>query len=323
MIRSITAGVIAVLLAVCGGASAAKPARVAFLGAESPSTSRHFLEAFRVGLRERGYVEGRDIVIEERWAEGRSERFPDLAAEMVRLNVDVIVAVSTPAALAAKSATTVIPIVFIASDPLGSGVVSGLARPGGNMTGVSLALGLEFTGKWLELLREVIPRLSDVAVLWNPDNPANTGYLNALQTAAQQLRVKLKPVGVREPGQIEGAFAAMAAARAQALVVLPDPLTVRYRDTIVARAAKARLPAMYGFREFVNAGGLMAYGSSVSEICRRAATYVDKILKGAKPGDLPVEQPTSFQFVINLKAARALKLAIPPSLLQRADEVIQ
>jgi putative ABC transport system substrate-binding protein len=302
---------------------AANLSRIAFLGAESPSTSRHFLDAFRQGLRDLGYVEGQNITLEERWAEGRNERFPDLVAELVRLKVHVILAISAPAALAAKNGTHTIPIVFIAGDPFGSGLVSSLARPGGNITGMSLALGEEFTGKWLELLREAMPNASQVTVLWNPANPANVGYLQALQVAAQRLGVTLQPQGVQDPSQFDSAFAAMATARAQALIVFTDPLTVRYRDQIVDLAAKHRLPAMYGFREFVDAGGLMAYGSNVPFMCRRAATYVDKILKGAKPADLPVEQPTTFELVINLKTAQALGLIIPPTLLFQADEVLR
>jgi putative tryptophan/tyrosine transport system substrate-binding protein len=297
--------------------------RIAFLGAESPATSQHFLDAFREGLRDLGYVEGQNITIEARWAEGRNERFPDLVAELVQLRVHVLLAISTPAALAAKQGTQTIPIVFIASEPFGSGIVASLARPGGNMTGLSLALGEEFAGKWLELLREAIPHASQVAILWNPANPANVEYLKALQVSAQRLGVTLEPQGVQDPNQFESVFAAMATARAQALIVLTDPLTVRYRDQIVELAAKDRLPAMYGFREFVDAGGFMAYGSNVSYICRRAAVYVDKILKGAKPGDLPVEQPTQFELVLNLKTAQALGLTLPPSLLFQADEVIR
>jgi putative ABC transport system substrate-binding protein len=297
--------------------------RVAFLGAESPATSGHFLDAFRQGLRDLGYIEGQTITIEARWAEGRSERFPDLVAELVRLNVHVMLAISTPAALAAKQGTHTTPVVFIASEPLGAGLVAGLAQPGGNLTGIALALGEAFAGKWLELLQEAMPHASPVAILWNPANPANVGYLQTLQDAAQRLGVMLHPQGVRDPSQFASAFAAMATARAQALIVVPDPLTVRYRGQIVELAATHRLPAMYGFREFVHAGGLMAYGSNVSVLCRRAAVYVDKILKGTKPGDLPVEQFTQFELIINLKTAQALGLTIPPTLLFQADEVIR
>jgi putative tryptophan/tyrosine transport system substrate-binding protein len=285
--------------------------------------SRHFLDAFRQGLRELGYIEGQTITLEARWADGHHERSPALVAELVRLQVHVLLAISTPAALAAKQEMPAIPIVFIAGEPLSSGVVDSLARPGGNLTGLSLALGEEFAGKWLELLREALPTVSQVAILWHPANPTNAAYMTVLQGSAHRLGVTLHPQGVQDPSHFDSAFAAMATARAQALLVLPDPLTVRYRDQIVALAAVHRLPAMYGFREFVDAGGLMAYGSSLPAMCRRAATYVDKILKGAKPADLPVEQPTTFELVINLKTTQELGLTIPPSLLFQADEVIR
>jgi putative ABC transport system substrate-binding protein len=297
--------------------------RVAFLGAESASTNQHFLDAFRQGMRELGYVDGQNITLEERWAEGRSERFPELIGELVRLKASVIVTVSQPAALAAKNGTTTIPIVFIAGDPVGSGLVPSLARPGGNLTGLSIFLGDEFSGKWLQLLKEAVPKASRVAVLWNPANPLNAAYLTVLRGVAQKLGVKLQPEEVRDPSQFDNAFASMSAKRAQALVVAIDPLTVRYRGRIAELAAKNRLPAMYGFREFADAGGLMAYGANLPYLCRRAAIYVDKILKGAKPGDLPVEQPTNFELVVNLKTAKALGLTIPPSVLLRADHVIE
>jgi putative ABC transport system substrate-binding protein len=297
--------------------------RVAFLGAESPSTSQHFLDAFRQGLREHGYVDGQNITLEERWADGRSERFPELIRDLVRLKMSVILAISTPAAQAARNGTTTIPVVFIASDPLSSGLIPSLARPGGNLTGLSIYLSSEFSGKWLELLREAVPKVSKVAVLVNPTNPATAGYMTGLRGAAQKLGVTLLPQEVRDPGQFDGAFATIAAERAQALVVVVDPLTVRYRGRIAELAMKNRLPAMYGFREFVDAGGLIAYGVNISYLCRRAAVYVDKILKGAKPGDLPVEQSAQFELVINLKTAKALGLTIPPSLLLRADEVTE
>ena len=324
--RTFLAGTGAVLLAapvaVEGQAPIARP-RVAFPGAESPSTNQHFFDAFRQGLREHGYVDGQNVTLEERWAEGRNERFPEIIGELIRLKASVIMAISAPAAAAAKNATTTIPIVFVTGDPLGSGLIRSFARPGGNLTGLSISLGEEFSGKWLELLKEAVPRISRVAVLYNPTNPANAAYLAVLRSVAQKRGVKLQPTGVQDPGGFDGAFASISTARAQALVVVIDPLTVRYRGRIAELAAKNRLPAMYGFREFAEAGGLMAYGANVAELCRRAATYVDKILKGAKPGDLPVEQPTKFEFVVNLKTAKALGLTIPPALLGRADEVIQ
>jgi putative ABC transport system substrate-binding protein len=299
------------------------PWRIGFLGAESPAMSRHLLDAFRHGLQDLGYVESRNITIETRWAEGHHDRFPALVAELVRLKVHVLLTISTPAALTAKQATPAIPIVFIGGEPLSSGVVGSLARPGGNLTGMSLALGEAFAGKWLELLREAIPTVSQVAILWHPANPANVAYVNELQVSAQRLGVTLHPQGVQDPSQLANAFAAMATGQAQALIVLTDPLTVRYRDQIVALAATHQLPAMYGFREFVDAGGLMAYGSSMPAMCRRAATYVEKILKGATPGNLPMEQPTTFELVINLKTAQARGLTIPPTLLFQADEVLR
>jgi putative ABC transport system substrate-binding protein len=297
--------------------------RVGFVGAESPSTNQHFLDAFRHGMREHGYVDGQNVTIEAKWAEGRSERFPELIGELVRRGMRVIVTVSLPAALAAKNLTTATPIVFIASDPLGAGLVTGLARPGGNVTGFSLFLGEDFSSKWLELLKELIPKVSRVGVLLNRANPATVGYLRVLQGTAKNLGIRLQIQDVRDPGQFDSVFAAMVAERTQALVVVVDPLTVRYRARIVELAAKARLPAMHGFREFADAGGLMAYGVNVAHLCRRAAIYVDRILKGSNPGDLPVEQPTTFEFVINLKTAKALGLTIPPSLLARADHVIE
>jgi putative ABC transport system substrate-binding protein len=299
------------------------PSRVGFLGAESLSTNQHFLDAFRLGLQEHGYVEGQNIILDTHWAEGHSERFPGLIGELVRLKASVILTVSLPAALAAKKATTTIPIVFIASDPLGTGLVSSLARPGGNLTGLSLFLGEEFSAKWLELLKEVLPKISRVAVLLNPANPASASYLTVLRGAAQKLGVQLLPREIRDPRQLESVFATMVAERAEAIVVVVDPLTVRHRGQIVELAAKHRLPAVYGFREFVDAGGLMAYGVNVPYLCRRAARFVDKILKGTKPGDLPVEQPTEFELIVNLKTAKALGLPIPRSVQLRADHVLE
>ena len=223
----------------------------------------------------------------------------------------------------AKSATTTVPIVFIASDPLGSGLVSSLARPAGNLTGFSLALGDEFSSKWLELLKEAVPSISRVAVLWNPVNPASSHYVTVLQDAAEKLGVRVQPQAVSDPDQFNGAFATIVAERAQALIVVVDAVTARYRERVVELAMKSRLPAMYGFREFVDAGGLIAYGVNVPYLCRRAAVYVDKIIKGAKPAELPVEQPTRFELVINVKTAKALGLTVPDNLLALADEVIE
>ena len=324
-------------LALLGGTAAARPfaARaqqapgltthptVAFIGAESASTNRHFFDAFRQGMREHGYIDGRNVTLLERWAEGRSERFPEIVAELLGLNVNIILAVSLPAALAAKSRTATTPVVFIASDPLGAGLVASLARPAGNLTGFSLFLGDDFSSKWLELLKEAVPNALRVAVIWNPVNPANFHYVTVLRGAAEKLGVVLQLQPVSEPDQFEAAFQSMVARVAQALIVVVDPLTVRYRDRIVELANSARLPAMYGFREFADAGGLIAYAVNVPYLCRRAAVYVDKIIKGAKPADLPVEQPTRFEFIVNLKTAKALSLELPPMLVARADEVIE
>jgi putative tryptophan/tyrosine transport system substrate-binding protein len=297
--------------------------RVAFLGAESAATNQHFFDAFREGMREHGYIDGQNVTFLERWAEGRSERFPELIEELISLKADVIFVLSLPAALAAKSATTTVPIVFIASDPLGSGLVSSLARPAGNLTGLSLALGDEFSSKWLELLKEAVPNVTRVAVLWNPVNPATSHYVTVLRDAAEKLGVRLQLQAVSDPDQFTGAFATIVAERAQALIAVVDPVTARYRERVVELAKRNRLPAMYGFREFVDAGGLIAYGVNVPHLCRRAAVYVDKIIKGAQPSDLPVEQPTRFELVINVKTAKAIGLEIPDKLLALADEVIE
>jgi putative ABC transport system substrate-binding protein len=296
---------------------------IGFLGAESASTNRHFFDAFQQGMREFGYLDGKNITFVERWAEGRRERFPELIGELLSLKVSIILAVSAPAALAAKHGTSTTPIVFIASDPRGTGLVSSLARPGGNLTGFSLFLGDEFSSKWLELLKEAVSNISRVALLWNPTNPASEHYVTVLRGAAEKLGVVLHLQPVNDQHQFEHAFTAIVAAQAQALVVVVDPLTVRYRARIAELAMTNRLPAMYGFREFVDAGGLIAYGVNVPYLCRRAAVYVDKIIKGATPAELPVEQPTKFEMVINLKTAKALGLEVPPTLLARADEVIE
>ena len=281
------------------------------------------LDAFRQGLRELGYVEGRNMRIEYRSADGRSERFPDLAAELVRLKVDVILTRGTPAVMAAKNATGTIPVVMAASgDPVLSGVVSSLARPGGNVTGLS-AVVVEVSGKRLELIREVAPGVSRVAALFNMSNPNDALQWKEIETAAPSLRVQLQLLDVRKPSDFAGAFDAAVKGRAGALVVGLDALTWANHRPIVDLAAKHRLPAIYGGREFVNAGGLIAYGVSYPHLYHRAANFVDKILKGAKPADLPVEQPSKFELVINLKTAKALGLTIPQSLLARADQVIE
>ena len=279
--------------------------------------------AFIQGLRELGYVEGQNITIEWRVSEGKYERLPDLAAELVRLKVDVIVAPAAQNPLAAKQATRTIPIVMTGTgDPVGSGLVASLARPGGNVTGLS-TLTPEIVGKQLELLKEIVPRVSRVAVLWNPTNPSHPLLLGEAKVAARSLGVQLQIPEARGPDEFEGAFAAMTRERAGALLVLTDGMFLLHQRRIMDLVATSRLPAMYGLRRQVDAGGLMAYGPSLRDSFRRAATYVDKILKGTKPGDLPVEQPTKFELVINLKTAKALGLTIPQSILIRADEVIR
>ena len=299
-----------------------KVPRIGFLFYGSPGPSPE-LDAFRQGLRELGCIEGQNIAIEVRFASGRVERLPELAAELVRLKPDVIVTPGTPASVAAKQATSTIPIVFAGvADAVGAGLVANFARPGGNITGLT-GISAELGGKRLELLKEVTPKASRVAVLYNPADRSNVLVLKELQESAPALRLTLQPLGVRGPGEFEGAFVAMSRKRAHALFGAAGILTTEHRKAIVDLAAKSRIPAMWGERQFVVAGGLMSYAVNFYDQVRRAATYVDKILKGAKPADLPVEQPTKFELVINLKTAKALGLTIPPSLLQRADQVIQ
>jgi putative ABC transport system substrate-binding protein len=302
----------------------AKVPRIGWLGANL-AAAPHLHEAFRQGLRELGYVEGRNLVIEYRDAEGKYDRLPALAAELVALKVDVIVAPTTPAALAAKQATRTLPIVFVAADPVGSGLVTSLARPGGNVTGLS-SLAPELVGKCLEQLTQAVPGVSRVAVLWQPGafgERMEKDMLKAADVAARALGARLQFVEARGPENFDRAFSNMTRARAGALTVLPSTMFVIERRRLVDLAAKNRLPALYSAREFVDAGGLMAYGANFADSYRRAAAYVDKILKGAKPGDLPVEQPTKFELVINLKTAKALGLTIPQSVLGRADQLIE
>jgi putative ABC transport system substrate-binding protein len=305
---------------------AAKIARIGYL-ATNLAGLPHLHEAFRQGLRDLGYVEGRNVVIEYRDAEGKLERLPALAAELVALKVDVIVAAAgTLPALAAKQATKTLPIVFIGvGDPVTSGLVTSLARPGGNVTGLS-SLSPELVGKWLELLKQAAPGVSRVAFLWQPGavgEQTGKDILKEAEVAARALGVQLQVVEARGPADIDRAFSDVTRARAGALTVLSTPMFSSKRRRLVDLAAKNRLPALFSFREYVDAGGLMSYGPNLADLFRRAATYVDKILKGAKPGDLPVEQPTKFELVINLKTAKALGLTIPQSVLGRADEVIQ
>jgi putative tryptophan/tyrosine transport system substrate-binding protein len=298
--------------------------RIAYLGNSSPALESELVAAFRQGLRDLNYVEGRNLVIEYRWAEGRYERFPALVAEAVHLKVDVIVTAGTPAALAAKEGTRTIPVVMATiADPIAAGVVPGLARPGGNITG-SASMTPEIDGKRLELLRELVPGVSRVAVLWNPTNPNNAARIDQMQAAAKTLRLTLSPVvGAADRQDLDKGFEAILAARAEALIMESDRALLAHRVQILEFAKKRRLPALYPYLEFVQAGGLASYAPSYPVMFQRAATYVDKILKGAKPGDLPIEQPTRFELVINLATAKALGLALPHPLLLRADQVIE
>jgi len=316
------------LLATPLAADGQQAAKVARIGHLSPNLAAgpHLRDAFLQGLRDLGYVEGRNVVIEYRDAEGKLERLPALAAELVALKVDVILAEGgTLGPRVAMRATTTIPIVFVAGDPVGSGLVTSLSRPGGNVTGLS-NLAAEVVGKRLELLKQALPGVDRVAVLRQPlalGERVATDMLRAADVAARALGVQPQFIEARGPDEFARAFSAMTSARAGALTVLPSNMFVRERRRLVDLAAKNRLPAVYTSREFVDAGGLMSYGAHQPDLFRRAATYVDKILKGAKPGDLPIEQPTKFELVINLKTAKDLGLTIPPSVLARADDLIQ
>jgi ABC-type uncharacterized transport system substrate-binding protein len=302
---------------------APKEPRIGYLSAGALTTAPTFENAFRQGLRELGYVEGRNIAIEYRWAEGKYERLLELAAELVRLKVDVILAVTTPAAQAAKAATRTIPIVFtLVADPVASGLVASLARPGGNITGLP-SISSEIIGKQLELLKETVPGVSRVVVLQNPDASSHAFMVREAAGAARALGVQLRVLGARSPNALDAAFTAITAERADALLVLADPFFRTHRARIADFAAKSRLPSLSGEREQTEVGGLMSYGPSRLDLFQRAATYVDKILKGAKPAELPVEQPTKFELVINLKTAKVLGLTIPQSILLRADQVIE
>ena len=316
-----------VTLAPCGAVAAAqqptKIPRIGFLAATSLSTNPARIEAFRQGLRELGYVEGKNIVIEWRFAEGKADRLAGFAAELVRLKVDVIVSGGSTATRAAKEATSTIPIVMAQdNDPVGNGFVTSLARPGGNVTGLA-ALRSELSGKRLELLKEIVPKLSRVAVLGSSTNPGNAQSLKEVELAARAIGVQLQYVDVRGPKDIETAFKEASKGRADAVLVLAGPVFNSPRSQVVDLAAKSRLPAIYDRRDFGEAGGLMSYGTNVVDLDHRAATYVDKIFKGAKPADLPVEQPKKFELIINLKAAKQIGLTIPPNVLARADRVIR
>ena len=302
---------------------AAKVPRIGFLGNSTADLEANLVGPFRDGLRALGYEEGRNIVIEYRWAEGEYERFPALIAELVASNVDVIVTAGTPASLAVKKATTTIPLVMVAvGDPVATGLVASLARPGGNITGLT-SISSEMEGKRLELLREVVPKVSHIAVLWNAASPIQVIEEGEVRAAARVLEIKMLSLGVRTREEIDDALATIIRERPDALLVLADRLFLHHRTRIIAFAAQERLPGVHAYRELIEAGGLMSYGPSYADMHRRAAAYVDKILKGAKPADLPVERPVKFELVVNLKAAKALGLTIPPSVIFRADEIIE
>jgi putative ABC transport system substrate-binding protein len=312
----------AVIFALCSPAEAQQTAKVPRVGVLTPTFAVGF-EPFRQGLRELGYVEGKNLAIEYRFAEGKLDRLPALAAGLVRHKVDIVVAVGGPSVQAAKKATETIPIVMTnAGDPVDQGFVASLARPGGNITGLS-SLTTDLAAKRLELLKEIVPKLSRLAVLWHPDAIGSTLSWKESQLAAREQGLQLQSLEVRDPEDLEGAFQAASKERAQALVALRSPIVAIERKRIAELAIKNRLPAIYDDRAYVEAGGLMSYGTNQADLYRRAAVYVDKILKGAKPADLPVEQPTKFELIINLKIAKQIGLVIPPNVLVRADRVIR
>jgi putative tryptophan/tyrosine transport system substrate-binding protein len=318
-----------VAIAILGGGAtveaqqAKKIPRIGFLSSTSPSTISARVEAFRQGLRELGYVEGKSILIEWRYAEGKLDRLPEFAAELVRLKVDIIASASPPVTRAVKETTVTVPIVMAQDpDPVGSGFVANLARPGGNITGLA-SLTPELSGKRLELLKEITPGLDEVAVLGTSTEPGHAQALKEIELAAGAFKVHLQYLDVLDPKDIEAVFRAAAKGRADAVLVMNSPFLVSHRKQVADLAVKNRLPAIYYSTEFVEDRGLMSYGVSFTDLFRRAATYVDKILKGAKPADLPVEQPTKFELVINLKAAKQIGLTIPQSVLYQADKVIK
>jgi putative ABC transport system substrate-binding protein len=303
-------------------AQGVKPPRVGYLFTSKKAEGQGLWEACREGLRELGYREGENIILEPRWTEGHQEELPSLVKELLGLNVAVLVTAATPASLAAKTATNTTPIVFVAvADPVSVGLVPSLARPGGNVTGLSL-LTSDLSGKRLELLREIIRKVSRVAILMNPDNASNTIFLKQTQLATQQLGIELHASNARRPDDIEKAFAAFTSQHADALIVFDDPVLWSYRQQIVSLAAAQRLPAMYGYSDFVDVGGLISYGPDRPDQYRRTAIYVDKILRGAKPADLPVEQPVKFELIVNRKTATALGLSLPPPIEVSADKII-
>ena len=323
LIVTLTLGTLVVTVT-AGAQHATRVPRIGVLFASTPAATSHLLEGLRQGLREHGYVEGQHIIFERRYGQAGTERMSDVAAELVRLKVDVLVAATDPATAALRQQTQTIPVVMANStDPVGTGFVASLARPGGSVTGLS-ALSPELSGKRLAMLREVLPGLARVAIIWNPDVRGAVFDYKETEAAARSLRLQLQSVEVSRGADLDRAFSAVTNQRAQGLIVqTPNPVLFANRSQITSFAQRTRLPSIYGQKEFADAGGLITYGPNTVDLWRRAAMYVDKILKGAKPGELPVEQPTTFELVINLKTAKTLGLAIPQSLLQQADHVIQ
>lgn len=305
------------------GRAQTKVPRIGFMGNSTAALEADLVGAFRDGLRELGYEVGRNIIIEYCWANGNYERFPALVAELIAAKVDVIVTAGTPAALAVKKATSTLPLVMVAvGDPVGTGLVPSLAHPGGNLTGLS-SIAPDLEGKRLGILREVVPTLSHVAVLFNSLNPFHIVSMRNARAAAQTMGIKLQQHDIRESEDLDGVFAAIRDERPDALLILADRVFLHNRQRMIDFTAEQRLPNVNAYKELVEAGGLMSYGPSYEDMHKRAAIYVDKILKGAKPADLPIEQPSKFTFIINLKAARTLGLTVPPTLLAQADEVIE
>ena len=297
--------------------------RIGYLGFGAPGSDPSGIEGLRQGLRELGYVENQSIVVEYRYAEGKPERLASLIGELIGLKVDILLAQGTEVTDAAKRRTTTTPIVTVSGDPVGSGFVRSLARPGGNITGLSFAVGESFSGKWLQLVRETVPKASSVGIIWNPASRFGAASLEEMKALAPGLSLRLSSHPVRSSEDIDAAFATVTRARVGAVIIQTDPLVLGQTAQIVRLASASGIPTVYSLREFVDAGGLVSYGPSLFDLWRRSATYVDKILKGANPGDLPMEQPTKFELVINLKTAKALGLTIPPSVLARADQVIE
>ena len=319
---TLLSGIVAAL-ATARAQQPAKIPRIGFLGNSTATMEANLIGPLRDGLRELGYEEGRNVIIEFRWADGKYDQFPALVAELLAAKVDVIITAGTPATLAIKKATSTVPLVFIAvGDPVGTGVVPNLGRPGGNITGLS-SIAPDLEGKRLELLREVVPKLSHVAFFLNPANAFHTASMRQARVAAQSLGIKLQPMEVNKSEQLDGAFASIVKEKPDALLILADRIFLHNRKRMMEFAIQQRLPSVNAYRELVEAGGLISYGPSYEDMHRRAAVYVDKILKGTKPADLPIEQPTKFTLLINLKTAKTLGLTVPPTLVARADELIE